>query len=271
MIGHVHPVGAPVLALILLVIELQQGFQERILAVVELDLARLIVLLVHPRDLLGVAGMLIERRALDNEALPGRCRLAAILVPEPCVIVPGDFLAHQILVGEFGANEGTGLVLGRYAFHPLQGRQVKPLIVRIQDLGVREKGRSLDIPRLVEHRDALVPDAPLRHFERAEPQFADTALSFGVAQDHRHHDIAVSPAEIPTVGLLGNRTPLLLGRFRVGRLQHRADGQHRQGENTVQFSHFLTPQLGQGEPVRHPDLCAGRRATAAWPATGGSR
>ena len=55
VVFHVHVVRAPVPVQVLVVIIENQGLEQHILAVVELDLSLLVVFLVQPDDLAGIA------------------------------------------------------------------------------------------------------------------------------------------------------------------------------------------------------------------------
>jgi hypothetical protein len=115
-----------------------QGLQHVATPVVELHLPDLKDLLVYPGDLGRVAGMLVARGALDDVAE----QVAACLAAQVLVVVLLELEGREVLEGELAAHERTRLVDRRDALHPSQRRQVEPLVVRLEDLGMRQNYRK---------------------------------------------------------------------------------------------------------------------------------
>ena len=68
MVSHGQCERAPKVAIVFFVVGERQCLHERVAAIVELDLAELMVALVDPNDLLCIPRVSILRHALDNVA-----------------------------------------------------------------------------------------------------------------------------------------------------------------------------------------------------------
>ena len=178
----------------------------RVLPVEVLDLPGAEFALVLPDDLAPVARALVRREALDDRAR----QLAAWLVAQVAV---GDFLhllgAH-VLIGELAAHERARLVRRTDALDPLQGGQVKPLVVVLVFVGVDEQGGSSHVARTVEDEQALVA-SPVR-LEHLHAQLALALLAVLVAQHHGLLGREVSEALGFLAGIARDLEAFLLGR-----------------------------------------------------------
>ncbi len=83
------------------------------------------VFFVYPTNLSSVSGVRVARATLNH--VTGK--RSAFLFAQPSVFVLVKLLAGDVLEREFRSHEGSGFVLGRDAFRPLQRRQIQPLIV----------------------------------------------------------------------------------------------------------------------------------------------
>ena len=132
MVNHIHQPRAPVATEVLLEIARDQGLQQRLLAIVVFDPDHPVALGIEPHDLPGVAGKLVGRVALHNIAV----HLTAGLVAQVPVGVFLDFLRTEVFEGEGRSHEGPRLVARADAFDLFQGRQVKPLVIRLESVRI---------------------------------------------------------------------------------------------------------------------------------------
>ncbi len=103
-----------------------------------------------------------------------------------------QFLGDEILVGKLAAEERARFVAAGDLFHPLDRRQIQPLIVRGALVSVAQQRRAPDRLGGVEDHQQLVP--VVGHLQLTNPQLPVGGIAAGIAQHHLQFDLHVAIA-----------------------------------------------------------------------------